>query len=170
VARIVEDGSIVAGANSYVSVASARAYATERGLSLSVDDSVVEAQLVIAMDYLESLRDKYQGSKTDITTPQALQWPRQDVTLDGEDFDENSIPVELTNAQCRLAVEQESGIELMPTQDGKFIIKDKTGPLETTYSDKIVPSSIPSITSVEVLLKPLLAYRFRHSTLRTVRV
>ena len=169
-ALVVEDGSIVAGANSYVSLADARAYAVERGLVLSADDTVLEPQLVVAMDYLESLRDKYQGSKTDIVTPQALQWPRMDVVIDGEDFSDSSIPVELVQAQCHLAIAQAEGVDLFPTETDKFITKEVTGPLQTVYSDKIVPATPPKITRVEALLKPLLEYRYRASSLYSIRV
>jgi hypothetical protein len=157
-ALVVEDGTIVVGANSYVTIETARAYATSRGLSLSAIDSVVEAQLVLAMDYLESLRSKYKGAKTDVVTPQALQWPRSEVVIDGEDFGANSIPQELQDAQCRLAIEQEAGIELFPSQgeEGKFIVREKIGPLSTEYSEKVVGRIQPVLTAVSSLLAPLL--------------
>lgn len=61
---VIEDGSIVTGANSYISVEEARTYASCRGVSLSEDDSVVEVQLIKANDYLQSLRCSYKGCKT----------------------------------------------------------------------------------------------------------
>jgi hypothetical protein len=170
VALVVEDGSIVTGANSYVDVATARTYATDRGLTLSADDATVESQLVLAMDYLEALRDEYQGSKTDTTTPQNLQWPRQNVVIDGEDFSDSAIPVELVDAQCRLAVEQETGYDLFPTDSGKFITKEQTGPLVTEYSEKIVPGQMPRISAVDSLLKPLFSKNLGSASLTTIRI
>jgi hypothetical protein len=169
-ALIAEDGSIVAGANTYVGIATARAYADHRGLILSDDDEVVEGQLALAMDYLEALRSKYQGSKTDTTTPQALQWPRTGVVIDGEDFGTNAIPQELKDAQCRLAVAQEEGIILYPDETGKFIVREKTGPLETEYSEKIVPTGLPKITSVDALLEPLFKTTIGSYALSSVRI
>lgn len=168
-ALVVEDGTIVAGANSYVDVASARSYACARGMSLSDDDLTLEAQLIVAMDYLESLRDKYQGTKTEPGI-QELQWPRQDVVIDCEELDPNTIPVELQKAQCQLAVEQEAGAILFPTESGKFVTREKVGPLETEFSDKVIPSTQPNMTSVDALLEPLLKYQYRSSALRTVRI
>lgn len=41
-AIIVEDGTGVTGANSYISLADARTYATNRGFELSADDTIAE--------------------------------------------------------------------------------------------------------------------------------
>lgn len=153
-ALVVEDGSLVVGANSYVSLADARAFATARGFSLPSDDAVLEPLLIKAMDYLESKRAEYKGTKVEST--QALQWPRQDVYIDGFLFDYQAIPVELVSAQVQLAIEQHvNEVELNPTDDGKFITKDKTGPLETEFSARY-SSKFPTITAVDRFVAVLL--------------
>ena len=70
---IVETGEIVAGANSYVSVADAQAILTGRGL-LTV---VTEAALLQAMDMLSGL--EYFGYR--VSDVQPLPFPRSGVTL-----------------------------------------------------------------------------------------
>lgn len=152
----VEDGSNVAGANSYVTVSDARTYATARGVTLSATDSVVETLIFKAMDYLESLRSDYKGTKSNQT--QALQWPRTNVSIDGYDIDSDVIPTELKNAEMQLIMDISSGLDPMLSSDGAaFVIKDKIGPLETTYSEGVATSGLPILRRAEALLMPLLA-------------
>ncbi len=52
-AIVVEDGTQVAGANSYVSESDLTTYASDRGVALSETESVL---IIKAMDYLNTLR------------------------------------------------------------------------------------------------------------------
>lgn len=155
-ALVIENGSLVAGANSYVSVADCRAYAAARQSTLPVDNTAVEAALIVAMDYLESLRADYQGSKVEPT--QALQWPRTGVVIDGTAWPADAIPPELRNAQCQLAIEGAAGTDLMPTSDGRELIREKIDVLENEWapgSGGINPQ--PIFTKVRAFLAPLLS-------------
>ena len=78
---IVEDGSIVENANSYVSVDDARTFASLRGVTLPASDAEVEVLLIKATDFIEAQRLRFQGSK--VNQDQALQWPRTGVYVDG---------------------------------------------------------------------------------------
>jgi hypothetical protein len=152
---LVEDGTIVTDANSYVTVEEARAYARARGTYISDATRVVEQELVQAMDYLESLRNSYKGKKTDVT--QTLQWPRQSVYIDGELFASDAIPTELKAAQMRLVMEIEAGFDPMGNSDGlPFIVSERVDVLETKYSEGIATSGLPILRKVEALLAPLL--------------
>lgn len=76
---IVENGTNVANANSYLSLADIRAYALNRGVTLSPVDATLEPMVFKSMDYIESVGANYQGTPTYTApdyTPQALQWPR----------------------------------------------------------------------------------------------
>ncbi|WEM33665.1 head-tail adaptor [Pseudomonas phage PSA-KC1] len=53
---VVEDGSGVTNANSYVSVADARIYASNRGVELPLDDDELAAMLIRSTDYLKRRR------------------------------------------------------------------------------------------------------------------
>lgn len=165
---IVEDGSIVANANSYVSLSDARAYATQRGESLPTNDAELEALLIIAKDFLESYRNKYQGNK--VSSSQSLQWPRHPVYIDGFLIDNDLIPAELIAAQCQLAIDQNNGIDIEPTKEGGFVIKEKVGPLETDYSERVGTSTTPTLTAVDRLLEPLLKTTGSGLSLFTMRV
>lgn len=151
---IVEDGSLVNGANSYVNLATARQFALNRGKSLPASDDEANAALIRAMDYIEAKRRQFKGVK--VSPTQSLQWPRKCVDIDGEDFPENAIPIELKNAQCQLALEAAT-IDLMPTSSGAFVIREKTGPIETEYSETISTSGSPNMPAVEAFLAPLLS-------------
>ena len=94
-AIIVEDGSIVAGANSYVSIADTRTYALARGVTLSAVDAEVEQLIIQSMDYVEGLA--FIGLKS--TEDQPLQWPRSNVVIDGYFVDTDEIPTELIKGQ-----------------------------------------------------------------------
>lgn len=150
---IVEDGSIVANANSYVTVAEARAYATARGVTLGVD-AVVEAALISAADYTESKRAQYQGEK--VSPDQELQFPRFNVFVDGFEIAPTAIPKTLKNAQMQLVIESSEGVDLMPTQTGQFVTEETVGPITTKYSDKAGLDGVkPQMTAVDALLEPL---------------
>lgn len=156
---IVEDGSGVTGANSYVTLVEARAYALTRGVEMTDVDSKLEMYLVKAMDYLESLRYGFKGRKTN--ADQALQWPRYCVYIDGYAISSEAIPTELKNAQMQIAMAIQSGIDFMPTASGEaFVISEKVGPIETKYSEGVSTSGVPIVRTVEALLAPLMNIGF----------
>lgn len=146
-AIIVEDGSIVAGANSYVSEAELTAYAAERGITLSGTE---EALLIKATDYLETL--EYIGDKK--TADQDLQWPRENVRIDGFQFPDDEIPKELKHAQMSLAASIDAGVDPMATI-GRATKREKADVLEVEYMDNA--SSTAIITSVQRTLRKLLS-------------
>lgn len=166
---IVEDGSGVANANSYETLAGVRAYALNRGVVLSAVDSVVIAQLILGTDYLESFAQQYVGAPTSYT--QALSWPRQQVQFDPDNpFPTNKIPVQLIAALDQCVIAQFQGIVLMPTVDhsaGGFVIEDKVDVLTTKFSERIGTTSAPLLPSVMSLLQSLLN---PNVSLKTVRV
>ena len=167
-ALVIEDGTIVSGANSYVATIEARSYAASRSLSLPADDAALEALLLNALDYLESKRQLYQGSK--VSETQALQWPRTDVFVDGIYIAATVIPDLLKSAQIRLATIAYSGVDLMPTRSGPIVKKEKVGPIETEYSETVGTTIEPSMTVIDYLLAPLLKSKMSQFFLKTVRV
>jgi len=167
-ALIIEDGSGVAGANSYEGLAGVRAYAADRGITL-LDDPTVTAQLIIACDYLESFSDQYVGRPTSFT--QSLSWPRSSVQFDPDNpFPDNEIPIALIQAQDEAVIAQFQGVVLQPNVDyssGGFIIEEKVDVLLTKFSERIGTTSQPQLAKVMSRLKGLLNPAV---SLRTVRV
>ena len=162
----IETGAGVAGADSYASVAEARAYASARGLTLPAADADVEKALVLACDKLETYR--YKGTKT--SASQTLQWPRTDVYVEDatEPLATNSIPARLKQAQCQLAFDS-TQTELQPRGDGREVAKEKVDIIETEYVRRGSGSLIPEFNKAEDILKPLLASGGGFS-LKTLRV
>jgi len=164
-ALTIETGSGVAGANSYVSVVDAQAWVTARGIAVTV----TEALLLKAMDYLESLRAEYQGTKTSST--QALQWPRADVYIDGTLFDANAIPTELISAQCQLACDAYT-LTLLPSGDGREVVKESIvmGLVSKEYSPGSGGAAKPHLRAADAFLAPLLKSAVGGGYLTTERV
>ena len=145
-AIIVEDGSIVTGANSYVSEAELTAYATARGITLTGDE---EELLVRAMDYIESLN--YKGMK--FSDEQPLQWPRSGVIVDGYAVSASSIPQILKNGLMQTAMAIDNGED--PLADLPRSVQSETvGPISVTYSSGA--SSVPIVRKINAQLYKLL--------------
>lgn len=167
---VVEDGTGVANANSYVSVEDAREYAANRGTELPSDDDELAAMLIRASDYLEAQACRFQGRRT--SSAQALEWPRTGVVIHCDAVPPNVIPKSLIAAQVQLAMAINAGFDLQPNispQD--YVTREKVGPIETEYADPVAVGIMPTFTAANALLAPLFgecaSNRF---ALRTIRV
>lgn len=146
-AIIVEDGTVVAGANSYVSQADLSAYAAARGVTLV---SGTETLLIQAMDYIESLN--FIGVKW--TRDQPLLWPRVDVFLNDYWQDVDDLPQQLLNGQMAVALAIDAGNG--PLADVPRATKrEKVGEIEVEYSDAAASSVI--VKTINAQLGKLLA-------------
>lgn len=163
-ALVIEDGSQVSGANSYVTVAEARTFATARGVTLSAVDADVEVLAFQAMDYLEALRSSFKGYK--VSDIQALQWPREDVYIDDYYFDSDDIPQELKNAQCQLMMDAVD-TTLQGNSGGRTVTKEKVDVIEVEYSAMGATTDQPIFSKANAFLAPLL---IRSGNLGTVRI
>lgn len=150
----IEDGSGVVSANSFATVAEARAYAGARALSLPATDADVEALLVKACDFLGAQESRYQGQRSAVA--QALAWPRSAVYLFGslEPLPSNQIPSILKQAQCQLAVDVVSG-DLQPLGEGREVLQETVGPLTTVYAARGSTSVTPQPNKALAMLEPL---------------
>ena len=152
VTLIVEDGSIIPGANSFVSESQIVNHALARGVLIpALTDSELDAVAVLgikAMDYLAML--PWIGSPVDIdqTTP----WPRKDTGLDWPD---NKIPPSVIQAQLQLAMFANAGVTLVPGgMTSGMVVREKVGPIEQQYSETVGVSSngLPSFPGIDMLL------------------
>lgn len=166
-ALIIEDGTGVAGANSYIDVAAARAYAAARGAVLPAADIEVEQLLIKAMDFIEAFRSEFQGLKSSASNP--LQWPRVGVVLDGFPLGGDVIPQVLKDAQAQLAIDAQT-TDLMPTGSGKEVVMEKVDVVQVQYAETGDTNPQPAFTKAEALLKPLLKSGLFGGVLRSVRV
>ena len=140
-ALVVEDGSKVTGANTYITLAEFKAWADARGVNYSSDGHVTE-NILRAMDYIEELL--FIGVKE--TRDQALQWPRVDVVIDGYALDVGEIPKELKNATYELVKAIIDGDnKLNPVE--RQVTKEKVDSLEVTYkSNAGMQRHTPAVT------------------------
>lgn len=126
-AIIIEDGSIVSGANSYASVIDLNNYATETGVLISGDTAELLAE---AKRYVETLR--FIGRKS--TKDQTMQWPRYGAMIDGFHVETNEIPQSLISLQCEVALSIDAGVNPLSVV-GRATKKEKVGDIEVEYSD-----------------------------------
>ena len=159
---IVEDGTVVAGAESYVTVLEFKSYCDKRGISYAtMTDPQIEQAARKAFDYLLwKYRLLWKGYRKDAT--QVADWPRSFVYL--EPFvhgavgtypflvDENTIPKEVKNAQIELMVRAGSQ-DLMPDLE-RGQLKVTVGPVSIEY-DKFSDEQV-RFKAVDSLLRPYL--------------
>lgn len=119
---IIEDGSIVAGAESFATVAELRQFAANRGKTVPAADGDCEVLLRKACDYLQGQEQRYKGDR--ITSTQVLAFPRMNMQVNGFYLSSSSIPADVKNAQMQLAIDAQT-IELLPSID---VASQATGP------------------------------------------
>lgn len=148
-ALVVEDGTGVDGANTYVTRAGYIAYAAARGVEIN-DDDPADYQLIKAMDYLSGLNWKGQV----LVAFQPLPWPRQFVYIGADVFPTDEVPKDVVSAQCALAMILDAGFDIAPVFSGGLVTEDTVGPITTKYSDKFgPPTGAPNTPAVSALLK-----------------
>ena len=138
-ALVVEDGSVVAGANTYVTLAEFKAWADDRGITYGTDAAVTQ-QIYRAMDYFERLQ--FIGNKANENQP--LQWPRTEALIDGYYADATEIPAPVKLAVYEAVVVEAAGNSELEVQDRRTL-KEKIGDIEVQYADnsenrKITPA------------------------------
>jgi hypothetical protein len=153
---IVEDGTVVADANSFNTVAQFKTFATNNGATAAAeaDDDQVEVALIKAAQYMQQkFRLMWRGSIIEAT--QSLSWPRRGVPVtdffdpfytninvprsfqDTYYIPENTVPPEVLECQNLLALEtidssgQSSGS--LQASYGRQTKREKVGSLEVEY-------------------------------------
>ena len=156
-ALIVETGSLVTGANSYVTLAEARAYALARGVTLSAVDATLEAIVLQAMDFFESHGARFKGER--IERDQALSWPRAGAVIENWSWSSTEIPRQVLNAELALIFEINDGEDpLNPSMATLPTIRKRVeGAVEIEYANPgpvmKVAKTQPSRTIINLLLK-----------------
>jgi hypothetical protein len=171
-ALVVEDGTIVADANTYINRAAIIAYAADRGVTLA-NDATTDTKIVKAMDYLALYDQQWKGEQVEYGV-QTLAWPRKYVYIGTATtvFPDDEIPGQLVRAQAELVLQVNNGVNLLPTLSGDtaFVKREKVDVIETEYSEAMalkLAGLQPDMPLVDALLEPLFATASR---LRTVRI
>lgn len=132
---IVENGTGLSNAESYISVANADTRMTNLGNSNWLTMSTLEKEQALrrATVYMEqAYRSKWQGTRTTIT--QALSWPRYDVLIDRYNYIASTVvPADVANACADLAFKAAGGD--LAADLSRAVKREKVGPIETEYAD-----------------------------------
>lgn len=162
---IVEDGNARSDAESYISVADADTYFTNRGNAAwaALDTPAKEQALRAATDYMrQTYRMHWTGMR--VTATQALDWPRAWVALVDSPSGYRSVPAyvplnvvpqEVKDACAELAVRASAG-PLSPDL-GPQTVSEQVGPIKVDY----LPGTRQNLsyTSVTAILAPYLKGR-----------
>ena len=133
-AIVIEDGTGLANAEAYISVADADAYFLARGNAAWAALTTARKEEVLrdGSDYMAAVYgQRWKGSR--VTETQALDWPREDVSANGFDIDNNVVPGAVARANAELAVRASAG-ELLEDQ-GAQVKSEQVGPIAVTYMD-----------------------------------
>lgn len=142
-ALVIEDGTGVTGANSYVTATQWDAWATARGITHSHSDAQIEKYILRAMDYFEN--QNFIGKKA--TDEQELQWPRANVVIDSYAVSAETIPDEVKKAVYELVkTESDSDSLLSPLE--RQTTREKIGALEVNYKGSAsMRKQTPAVTN-----------------------
>jgi hypothetical protein len=141
---ICEDGTGLATAETFITVAEADVRMAARGFALwaTMSDSEKEQALRRATDYMEQVyRLRWAGYR--LKSTQSLSWPRDIVPMKDAPgytttyYPSDSVPAIVKNACCELAYKAAHGE--LATDIERMESSVKVGPITTTYSDAASP-------------------------------
>ena len=128
---IIEDGTGVAGADSYATAAELATRAAAYGWTVPADESAREVLLRRAAEAMNAL--SWKGVRAGYG--QALAWPRSDVVVDGEYLPSDLIPAPIKYGQMALAAEiHADDIDPPETRRGA-VLREKVDVLEVQYAE-----------------------------------
>lgn len=164
-ALVIEDGSGIAGATSFVTAEELQAYAALRSVVISDDEA--DGLGIVAMDYITTVA--FGGEQLF-----ELPFPRVGLILpNGDELAEDVVPAGMKKAQMQLALDAKNGVKLAISANPEPMLKrEKTGPIENEWfapADSGVNSLSPSLPIAAAAMAPFLASS-QPFTLRTLRV
>lgn len=132
---VVENGSIIAGANTYVTIDEYIAYAASLGITVE-DNDASKVQLIAAAIYIDSKESQLYGDMVEKTQP--LSYPRNNLTdLQNFTWGNDEIPTLVKKCQMSLALDINAGEDLYNlSQSGSVGVKRERveGAVEVEYA------------------------------------
>ena len=121
-------------ADSYVSLADADAYWAKRGNEAWANSLIPdkETALVRATSYADA---EYGWRGCRASSTQALDWPRYDVVVDGYPLDGTTIPRQVQDAVCELALKALAG-EIAPDVSPQQVTEQTVGPITRKFAEE----------------------------------
>jgi len=129
---IVEDGTGLSTATSYVSLVDAAAYFAARGISTWTGaDALKEAALTRGSFALDGMyANRWPGVR--MSSDQAFDWPRYDA-FDQDGYLLDGLPIAIVNAACEAALSELVSAGSLTAASTSGVKREKVGPLETEY-------------------------------------
>lgn len=154
---IVEDGTIVPGANSYATAAEATQYFADRGITITLAD----ADMITATDFIDTVYgNSFRGSLLDADT-QSLLWPRTSFTdAYGRTYASGSVPELLKVSVYHAAKLNLEGDSLLSDTNESNMLQSFTKTVEGAVSKSetyFAPVNRKKSSYIGKLLTPLLA-------------
>lgn len=150
----VEDGSIVTGADSFLSLTDARELALKYGATLPEDDT--EAEVTIRNGYIFLLQEEKNLQGNRVSDEQTGIFPREYVLKYCNELSDDVIPNEVKLAQLYAADAINKGVSINKFDDGQRLKSFSVdGVISETYQDGSSASTNPIIQGVENQLYPL---------------
>jgi hypothetical protein len=150
---IIEDGTVVANANSWITDDEFTAYANSRGYDYPLTAEDREPLIIRAVDYIQSVELKMQGRRTDPVN-QELPYPRAGVYLYCVLVGSDQIPKTLKNAQAEAAIALNNA-DLLVTGSQKNIASEQACDVSVSYHSGGNFETVRTET-IDVYLDPLL--------------
>jgi hypothetical protein len=132
VTLILEDGTGVDNANTYILLVDARTLAGQYGWQLPVDDEQANITLINGYNYLNTLESGMCGTRS--YEDQTGAFPRENCSCGPFPIASDVIKPEVKQAQVRAAVTFGAGTDVNPDSDGKNIASEEvTGAVKVSY-------------------------------------
>lgn len=128
--------ALVVGTNSYINVADADTYFDDAIHASAWEDSTSDTKAKALVTATRSLdRQNWNGAKYQDAPTQVLDWPRSGlVDSEGDAVDETTVPQEILDATCELALALIQNPELQDSANtGNNIKRMKAGSVELEY-------------------------------------
>lgn len=152
---IIEDGSVVANANSWATDDEYKQFAQLKGKSVPATQPDREAQLINAYEFMGfNYEDKMQGYRVTPQTQTGL-FPRSDVFAYGVLVGNTDIPQDIKNAQMLTALAIQEGVDTNATKAGADLASfTVVGAYSETYQPGSRAPTIAEMPAVSNTLKP----------------
>ena len=127
----IEDGTGIAGADSYATAAEFVSRAYDYGWTIPTQLDMQEVLLRRAAEAMNALQ--WKGTRAG--SGQALAWPRRDVVVDGEYLPDDHIPGPIKYGQMALAAEIHADDVSPPESRRGAVVREKVDVLEVQYAE-----------------------------------
>lgn len=139
---VIENGSIVAGADSFATAAELVTYAANFGRTIPADTAAQESLLRRAALQMSAMN--WKGGL--VSELQTLSWPRVDVYRENWLVPSNAIPAQIKAGQMALATEVYADDLAPPELKTGAVIREKVGPIDTEYAAATSYTARPAAT------------------------